>query len=106
MFKKFIPYLVPSLLGLLLICSFCFSVAALSKSTKNERAIVQVQSDLAAIVKSQEKLQKQIIQRFDSLDAHVALIEKYAQAEYYHFYGDVSNMSIYEKNKKNSSKSK
>ncbi len=84
MFKKFtnaLNALLPAICILCVACSFVLSIVALSKSISNERTITEVQSSV-------EDLSRKLDLRLQALDAHVGVIEKYAQANYEWFYGD------------------
>uniref|UniRef100_A0AAU8AYP5 Uncharacterized protein n=1 Tax=Dulem virus 229 TaxID=3145706 RepID=A0AAU8AYP5_9VIRU len=79
-------YFVPLILGacaLMLCTSFVVSLTSLSIGLRNQKEITQIQSSIT-------QLTKVLNDRLDAIDAHVSLIEKYAQANYEWFYGNQS----------------
>lgn len=83
--------MIPSILIVMIVVSFALSVVSLSRSGRNQKAIAQIQRDVAS-------MSFEICNRLDAMDAHISVIEKYAVDTYGWFYG-VDRVTINTNNK-------
>ena len=87
-FYNCLPYIPEFLFVSACVLSLVVSFSAYKKASRNERAIVSLQSDVSELVRTTVALQQELSSQVSAIDAHIQIIEKYAAANYNFFYGD------------------